>query len=178
MKLTNEQSLCLEQLKDNPRALIRGTAGTGKTLLALEAAKNAISNGERVAFFCFNRLLGDWLKSIFDDLPFEQQPMFIGTFHSYMIKLLNSRGIKISEPSDLANLEQYYKFDLPNKVVEVCKSKPVVYDKIIIDEAQDLVTNEYLDVLDYSLLGGLARGHWLMFGIKRSSYLALQNLLC
>src|SRR5699024_11757768 len=74
LTLTNEQSVCIEQLRDNPRALIRGTAGTGKTLLAIEAVKQAVRNDEKVAFFCFNKLLGKWLQDYFSDTPLNESP--------------------------------------------------------------------------------------------------------
>lgn len=164
VSLTQEQALCVEQLEDNPRALIRGTAGTGKTLLAVEAANRAIARGERVAFFCYNKLLGEWLKDQYSGMTLEKQPMFVGTFHSYMTRLLLVHGMKINDPADYSKLNDYYKHDLPQQVVGVCSANPVVYDRIIIDEAQDLITDEYLDVLNLSLRGGLSRGRWIMFG--------------
>ena len=48
--LTREQYKCLDQIEDNPRCLIRGAAGTGKTMLAIEATKNALSTGESNPF--------------------------------------------------------------------------------------------------------------------------------
>lgn len=164
LSLTNEQAICIEQLSENPRSLIRGTAGTGKTLLAIEAAKKSISQGEKVAFFCFNRYLGDWLKDYFSTFPIDEQPMFIGTFHSYMTRLLISKGIEIEDPEDLSDLNHYYKYELPKLVIEKCSNFDISYDRIIVDEAQDLVTDEYLDVLNISLRGGLSRGNWIMFG--------------
>ena len=43
--LTEEQFRCLDQLEDNPRCLIRGAAGTGKTLLAIEEVKRSVAIG-------------------------------------------------------------------------------------------------------------------------------------
>lgn len=164
LALTQEQALCIEQLEDNPRALIRGTAGTGKTLLAIEAVKTAVAKGERVALFCYNRLLGEGLKDYFSTLPLDKQPMFVGTFHSYMTRLLVAKGIRINEPSDPLILGHYYRYELTNKVIQECSGSPFVYDRIIVDEAQDLITEEYLNILDMSIRGGLAKGHWIMFG--------------
>ena len=47
IELTKEQYRCLDQLDDNPRCLIKGPAGSGKTLLAIEEVKKAVANGER-----------------------------------------------------------------------------------------------------------------------------------
>ena len=59
--LTEEQYERLDELADNPRCLFRGSAGTGKTLLALEYARRADASGARVALVCYNRLLASWL---------------------------------------------------------------------------------------------------------------------
>ena len=178
ISLTQEQALCIEQLEDNPRALIRGTAGTGKTLLAIEAADRAIAKGERVAFFCYNKLLGEWLKDRYSGMPLERQPLFTGTFHSYMTRLLLAHGIKFNESADYPK-HNYYKHMLPQKVVEVCSGNSMIYDRIIIDEAQDLITDEYLDVMNLCLRGGLSRGKWIMFGdfSMQSIYSDLQDEL-
>ena len=73
--LTREQYKCLDQIEDNPRCLIRGAAGTGKTMLAIEATKNAVANREMVALFCFNRLLGEWLQNYFAQQSINLRPL-------------------------------------------------------------------------------------------------------
>lgn len=164
LTLTREQSNCIEQLYDNPRALIRGTAGTGKTLLAIEAVKQAVSRGERVAFFCYNRLLGDWLRAYFADFPIMQQPMYVGTFHSYMKRLLTAKGIKVEEPSESAQKTEFFQINLPELVIKTGSVISVQYDRIIIDEAQDLISSKYLDIMELSIRNGLRKGNWIMFG--------------
>lgn len=162
LTLTREQSLCIEQLEDNARCMIKGTAGTGKTLLAIEAAKRASSSGEKVAFFCFNKTLGEWLNKYFEDFPQEVRPMFVGTFHSYMIRLLNSKGISFEIPNDSKERNDFYNEILPKLVIQ---SKVLInYDRIIVDEAQDLMMDLYLEVMNDSLMNGLNRGKWIMFG--------------
>lgn len=160
LSLTSDQALCIEQLEDNPRCLIRGTAGTGKTLLAIEATKKAALSGERVAFFCYNKALGEWLEDYFAGLPSEFKPMYVGTFHSYMMRLLKSRGIPINVP--LSN--EFYERMLPQMVENSLRHNPLPYDRVIIDEAQDLLMDDYLQVLNLCLSGGLTNGKWTMFG--------------
>lgn len=163
LALTNEQALCIEQLMDNPRALIRGMAGTGKTILAIEAVKQAIDNGEKVALFCFNKLLGEWLDDYFSDAPLAERPMYVGSFHSYMINLLKAEGINPEAASGVYD-DHYYSEELPDMVISHLKDNSLKYDRIIIDEAQDLVTPKCLEVMDSSLRNGLSKGKWTMFG--------------
>lgn len=66
VSLTANQYKCIDQLEDNPRCLIKGSAGTGKTLLAIESAKKYASCGEKVALFCYNNLLARWLQQYFE----------------------------------------------------------------------------------------------------------------
>lgn len=163
LTLTNEQSVCIEQLRDNPRALIRGTAGTGKTLLAIEAVKQAVRNDEKVAFFCFNKLLGKWLQDYFSDTPLNESPIYVGNFHSYMISLLRDNGIDLK--IDSGNMDDHYFSEkLPDIFINYIKDSSVQFDRIVVDEAQDLVRDKYLNVMDRILFNGLSRGKWTMFG--------------
>ena len=50
-------------ISDNPRCLIEGAAGTGKTVLALEYSRRQVKKGNKVLLLCFNRLLGEWFES-------------------------------------------------------------------------------------------------------------------
>ena len=63
IELSAEQFDVLEGLFDNDCVLVRGAAGTGKTVLALEAARRDALAGRKVLLTCFNRRLGDWLTS-------------------------------------------------------------------------------------------------------------------
>lgn len=164
LSLTNEQALCIEQLEDNSRCLIRGVAGTGKTLLAIEAVKRSAAKGEKVAIFCFNKALGEWLEDYFLVLPNNLRPLFVGTFHSYMIRLLESRGQSIDVPADLNVVDEFYNQTLPDMVIKSLSEYPLQYDRIIIDEAQDLITDKYMQVMNLCTYQGLANGKWIMFG--------------
>ena len=61
-RYTEEQFAVIDMWEGNPRLLVDGLAGTGKTLLAIESARRAVESGRRVLLVCFNRLLGEWLQ--------------------------------------------------------------------------------------------------------------------
>jgi hypothetical protein len=65
---TEEQFEALDAIDLNPRIVFDGPAGTGKTLLAMEAARRAVNRGRKVLLLCFNRPLGRWLQEELADL--------------------------------------------------------------------------------------------------------------
>ena len=157
IELTKEQYGCLDQLEDNNRLLIPGGAGTGKTMLAIEAARRFTANGERVALLCYNRTLGTWLRGALKDV--KCHPAFVGTLHSWM-----SSVIPEDMSEDTASEQEWFEDILPNKVIRKLEQEQPPFDRIIIDEAQDLIRPVYLQMFHYMLAGGFRRGKWVMLG--------------
>ncbi len=164
ISLTKEQYRCLDQLDDNPRCLIQGPAGTGKTLLAVEEVKKSVARGKRTALFCFNSNLADWLKGYFDDMPITLRPKYVGTLHRFMAQKVKESGISLQPPQDELELQRFYQQVLPRATMKALCTAEESFDKIVVDEAQDLICIDYLDVFDACLRKGMIRGHWTMFG--------------
>jgi hypothetical protein len=154
--VTHEQLHCLDQMADNPRCLIHGGAGTGKTLMALEQLRRSALKGERVGLFCYNTSLGIWLKDRVARMGLDRAGCFVGTLHSLMAQYAAPKAHK----SD----EVFYSEVMPSQAYENMKQMSPWFDRIIVDEVQDLLQPQYLKVLDVCLSGGLAQGHWDMFG--------------
>lgn len=163
VSLTEEQFRCLDQIEDNSRCLIQGPAGTGKTLLALEEVKRSVAKGEKVAVFCFNNMLGNWLKNYFALADESLRPAFVGTFHSFLYSCVYSGETPQGSPST-PKMHNYFWEELPLLAQEVLSKGGLLFDKVVIDEAQDLINTEYLDVLDLIIKGGISRGKWSLFG--------------
>lgn len=162
--LTKEQYRCLDQLDDNPRCLIQGPAGTGKTLIAIEEVKKSAARGEKAALFCFNSNLADWLAGYFSEMPEELRPAFVGTFHRFMTQVCRQVGKTPVYPSDRDDVQHYYQEILPGAALDALVDIGCLFEKIIVDEAQDLISNNYLKIMDACLRRGLTRGRWFMFG--------------
>lgn len=159
-QFTDEQFDALDLLEDNERVIFKGPAGTGKTFLAIEAAKRSIAQGKSVLLVCYNRLLGEWLKV--ETSKYSEDPKLFrcGTFHSVLQDIAGA-------PSRKMNGSEYWEKVLPEMALECllddkCSRRP--FDMLVVDEAQDLLREEYLDVFDLLLKGGLAGGRWALFG--------------
>lgn len=166
IKLTEEQYDVLEKLNDNSRIIVQGFAGTGKTQLAIEAVKEFVRNGNKVAFFCYNKNLAEWLTFHFKDEV--NRPSFIGSFHQFMFRQAEKSGKNIPYSSS----ENFFESILPSLAISGIQASDDKFDRIVIDEAQDIINPTNVLVLDEALKRGLENGKWLFFGdfIAQSIY--------
>lgn len=146
----------LDSMSDNPRTLFLGPAGTGKTLLALEAARRALAQGKRVLLTCFNRALAERLRGQLE--PDER--LVVNTLQGHMMDVA---GLTYDPTYD----DAFWKQELPEKAIGVILNDTTgqyVFDEVIADEAQDLVREPFLDFLDLSTRNGLRGGSLRLFG--------------
>jgi len=152
--LTEQQFGCLVDIEMNDRVVVQGGAGTGKTVIAMEDARREVSQGKKVGVFCFNRNLARVLRQSADD------NIEVNSFHSYLARLCKGKYDEKSEKSD-----DFYKQTLPSLACEVLKELGFdKFDKIIVDEFQDLCVPEYLDCFELMLKGGLFDGNFTFYG--------------
>lgn len=155
---TAEQQAFLDQLAGNPRLLVRGPAGTGKTVLAVETARRVSERGERVALLCFNRLLGATLANTVSGCS----GLHASTVHKLMLDVAG-----ISPSSDTAADADFWSRQLPEAASAALLGREDdrwLFDELVLDEFQDLLQQPVLDFLDLLLKGGLAAGRWRAFG--------------
>lgn len=161
LKLTEEQYGALDALQENSRIVIKGLAGTGKTSLALEAAKRAANEGKRVLLLCFNRLLGESINAFFQTIQIKEGGQLRCIHLHGLLREIAGNSI------NYRNEHEFWSRDLPARVLDcllVADSSALQFDLLLVDEAQDILTEEYLDVLDLLVKGGLAGGNWVLFG--------------
>jgi hypothetical protein len=154
IRFVDEQFAALDAMSENERVLFTGPAGTGKTLLAMEAARRELAADGQGRLICFNGLLGRRLAT---DLPTDPR-LTVGTFHR---QLLSLTGLAV--PADASSI--FWDVELPERAMDALleEGAPQV-DFLIIDEVQDLLSEPNLDVLELMVKGGLADGRVLMFG--------------
>ena len=165
ISLTEEQYERLDELEANPRCLFEGAAGTGKTLLAIEFARRASLNGQRVALLCFNKLLSEELKAKTDDTE-----IHAGTWHG----LANDHILKSSIADDFQNEEEkiadkdcrnrFFNELYPEYHELALDDLGAQFDVVVMDEAQDVLKDGNAKLLNLMLEGGLAEGRWAIFG--------------
>ncbi|MFF4230219.1 NERD domain-containing protein [Streptomyces sp. NPDC001820] len=155
-RFTQEQYFVLDMIAKNRRCVVEGAAGTGKTFIALEAARRFAADGSHVLLCCYNRLLGAWLKE-----ATTAEPNITTThLHGYM------RSITATAASTgLASGQDFHDQVLPDLALTHLLDEPdPPFDVLVIDEAQDLMLDSFLDVFDAAVRGGLGSGKWLFFG--------------
>lgn len=152
ISLTEEQYSCLDDIEINNQIVVTGGAGTGKTLLAVEEAKRSVAD-ERVAFFCYNKNLADYIKSNINN-----DKITIYSLHAYLTKICGE------EIENFNKSKEFFEKILPRLAVKAAKQQAIIYDKIIVDEFQDLCLKEYLIFFDTILKNGLMEGKFTFYG--------------
>jgi len=158
-EFTQEQFKVLDVTEFNDRCLIEGQAGTGKTVIALELTRRKLQERKRVGLFCFNQKLGEKLNKSLNKEFESPASFYAGTLHRYL-----SENVSIVSNTNYDN--EYYSEYLPLEFLIQNEelSKEQIFDVLIIDEAQDLLSENYLEVFDWILKGGIKNGQWAMFG--------------
>jgi hypothetical protein len=156
VKLTEDQFDVVDNIELNDRCFVGGAAGTGKTLIALEMAKRAKAAGARPVVLCFNKLLGRWIEH---SLPVAGAVR--GSYHRVLKTCIESSSVRDAFAAGPAD----GKFaEWPLFALEALSESGSIGDLLIVDEAQDLCSDEDLCVFDAMLEGGLAGGRWVFLG--------------
>lgn len=130
-RLTSRQLAVLRMLRDVPRLLVRGGAGTGKSFLALEQSRRLAREGQRVALVCYSRGLASFVERRVASWPVTERPAYVGTFHNLGVLW----GAKPHEDAD----QDYWDHQLPVEMLRLSAhlTASEKYDAFVVDEAQD-----------------------------------------
>jgi len=110
--------------------LIEGTAGSGKTQLALALMRRAVEESQRTAYFCFNRPLADHIARVAPN-----QAMAL-TFHEFCLDFQAralGQTIDFSKANVFAAAEAAF--------LSAASGLAPRWDLLVIDEAQDFEPN-------------------------------------
>ncbi len=145
-QLTHEQSILLHVTRLLRRVEVRGGAGSGKTVLALQQAKEMTRGAgqrdtERVALLCYSIGLAEHLQREVATWKRQHRPAFVGTFHEF--------GKQWGAPEGDRDDSDFWEITLPRLMGELADDLPdgKKYDSIIVDEAQDFADDWWTPLL-------------------------------
>lgn len=155
---TQEQYRILDSIQLNDRSIVQGSAGTGKTMIAMESAVRAASAGKKVLLTCYNRLIGEWMEKQLEEW---NEKVTVSSLHKFLFHL--SQGFNYDKFQ--RERQDFYSKYLPLLLRDLFeKGISEKFDKLIIDEGQDLIRDEYLELFDALLKNGLNNGNWEIYG--------------
>lgn len=107
------------------RLRVIGTAGSGKTQLALAVLHDAAAQGRRALYVCFNRPLADHLAQV------APEGAEVASFHQLCDRRLRAAGeaIDYRQPNAFARIEERF--------AELPAPPQAQFDELVIDEGQD-----------------------------------------
>ena len=187
------QKLLVELFERNQKLLFSGYPGTGKTNILIHLANKQANEGKKVIFLCYGKVLSAKLKTF--DMAHEN--ITVEPVYEYMCDLIdehsNNPFPSLSERieakfwrewADTGKLQS-----IATDIIE--ENEHLRFDSLIIDEAQDILSNlrsEY-NVLffDKLLRGGFKEGIWAIatdetqnifgdFGAKYDPYELLKEI--
>ena len=143
VRLTEEQYDILDQLEEMPELVIKGGAGTGKTMLAMEKAKRMVENGKRVLFLCFNKPLADHLDKL-------ACGFVVRTFHQFCSEMSRAAGFPFRVPNQKSDAQEFWANTAPDILENSSHALPDdKYDAIIVDEGQDFHEAWWIALLNF-----------------------------
>ena len=158
-RLSAEQLAVFRMMEGNARLRVTGPAGTGKTLMALEACRREarLRPGSRIGLVCFNRLLGRHLAASVAREGLAD--VAAGTLFRRMDLLLGLEAVPPGSPHSAYAARAALAADAAEALPESEK-----LDLLVVDEGQDFrLTPDHLRVLGGLLRGGFAAGRWRWF---------------
>lgn len=148
VKLTANQFRVLDGFRRTPRLAVGGCAGSGKTILAVQKAKQLASEGFATLLTCFNRRLADHLSDASKGI----EGLQVRTFHQLCSELAREAGLTLPNIGSIPQAELDIEFALI--LCEAMSKRPDrKFDAIIVDEAQDF-HRDWWDALDVCLKDG------------------------
>lgn len=162
IQLTQEQYRVLDLLQGESRAAIRGCAGSGKTMLALEKARRLAREGFRVLFTCFNRPLAEWIETgLAADATIPDGAVHVRHFHGLAHDLCAEAGVSFDPPSDPEAQATFWDSEVPVLLLEALEQTGKTFDAVVVDEGQDFLA-DWWDALQ-ALLDDPANGAFYIF---------------
>lgn len=163
IQLTGQQIRAARGMANNPRTVVTGRAGTGKTVVALDRTEKLAAEGRKVLYVCFNQMLARHVELGVRSRPGAEN-IRVRHLHGLYRETIGKAGLAGRLDSEEVAGEELYGRVYPEVFVEAALAvEPEPADVLVVDEAQDLLTPANLDALDLLVRDGLRRGRWHLF---------------
>ncbi len=149
-RLTRQQLQILRGFDANPRAIIEGVAGSGKTLLAIQRARSFATKHRSVLFTCFNAELCKWIREeMAEQLVENGGNVTVWNFHRLAADLCKQAGLDFTvNPLDPSRWWDEIAPDLLAQAAMELYPDAQPFEAVVVDEAQDF-SPSWWDALDY-----------------------------
>lgn len=160
VRLTDEQIDHFRAFEENARVIIRGSAGTGKTLLAVADAERMARAGASVLMVCQSNVLRDQLRMRLGGV----RGVDVFAFQELCSELIRRAGLPDDRPSGTRSHE-YFDVWRPTAAMEAWAAieDPPQWGVLVVDEAQDLLSGPAAELLELLVDGGWDGGRWRLF---------------
>lgn len=151
IRMTETQCRILEMFLANRRLRVTGGAGTGKTVLALEAARCLAGEGAEVLFLCFNKALGAHLGAQVEAAPPGAGRIRVAHFHRHGVWAYHALEREFSPPprEDKEASRRFWDDEVTDTMLEAIEAGALPrYDAIVVDEGQDFAPGWWEVILE------------------------------
>ncbi|NLI71180.1 MAG: AAA family ATPase [Bacteroidales bacterium] len=137
LNLLQKETFLLSDIESNkdPIIVLSGHAGTGKTIMLLQAAQNLCNKGKKCLFLTYNNALISDLKRTMSFIPGAISELKLESVHSFMLSYLYRFGLW-NDSNDLATdfIPEMIIFNRIKSNYDVLNQE---YEYVFVDEAQD-----------------------------------------
>ncbi|QPI41635.1 MULTISPECIES: nuclease-related domain-containing DEAD/DEAH box helicase [Pectobacterium] len=150
IRLTTNQAKILRILGNHKRAIIAGGAGTGKTLIAVEKARQLAETAQSVLLLCYNRRLADALAVSVSDQP----RITVLSFHQLCDRRIaearQAAGVDLLAEAQAAfpgtGETHIFEVQMPFALARSNEILDTKYDALLVDEAQDFSDDYWFSI--------------------------------
>ena len=159
---TKDQLQVLERIEHEPRLLVKGSQGTGKTVMAEEIINRFDSTGKNILFINSGRLANVMTKFKFNE---KHKNITFCTFNKFVRDINDYFKNDISNlPSDFIKANNFLTISTL-KLLNTSTDHKYLYDLIVIDEMQHCYFyDDFYLLIDKVLKKGLLDGNYYFFG--------------
>ncbi len=138
VRMTDKQLHLLDMAAAVPRVQVRGAAGTGKTVIALEKARRLVTEDglQKVGLLCFNRPLANALARRVAAEQLDDR-ITACNFHSLCHQAARALDRPFDVPDGKEEAVRFWHETAPEHLLEAVSEGVIGFDALVVDEAQD-----------------------------------------